>query len=88
MNDPALASDNPPRFRNNLLERMQKFIMAIDDKIRNKKLQYGINRETAKILALSSGKIDKYEHLVGGEILPSDQNRMIEQAKKIFCKAN
>ena len=28
----------------------------IDDKIRNEKLQYDINREVAKILALSSGK--------------------------------
>ena len=26
------------------------------------KLQYDINREAAKILALSSGKIDKYEY--------------------------
>ena len=34
--------------------------MTIDSKIRDKKLQYDINRETAKIPALSSGKIDKY----------------------------
>ena len=27
----------------------------------------------AKISALSSGKIDKYEYLTGKEILPSDQ---------------
>ena len=33
--------------------------MAID-KIRNEKLQYDIDREAAKISALSSGKIDKY----------------------------
>ena len=31
--------------------------------------------------ALSSGKIDKYEYLTGEEILPSDQRRIIEQAK-------
>ena len=37
--------------------------MAVDDKNRDKKLQYGINREAAKISALSSGKIDKYEYL-------------------------
>ena len=30
--------------------------MTIDDKIRNEKLQYDINREAAKISALSSGK--------------------------------
>ena len=28
-----------------------------------------------------SGKIDKYEYLIGEEILPSDQGRIIEQAK-------
>ena len=45
------------------------------------KKQYHINREAAKILALSSRKIDKYEYLTGKEILPSDQSRTIEQAK-------
>ena len=42
--------------------------MTIDDKIRDEKLQYNINREAAKTSALSSGKIDKYEYLSGGEI--------------------
>ena len=55
--------------------------MTIDDKIRDKKLQYDINREAAKISALLSGKIDKYEFLTGEEILPFDQSRIIEQAK-------
>ena len=41
--------------------------MTIDDKIKDKKLQYHIYREAAKISALSSGKIDKYEYLTGGE---------------------
>ena len=41
--------------------------MTIDDKIKDKKLQYDIYREAAKISALSSGKIDKYEYLTGGE---------------------
>ena len=44
--------------------------MTIDDKIRDKKLQYDTNREAAKISALSSGKIDKYEYFTGEEILP------------------
>ena len=35
--------------------------MTIEDKIKDEKLQYDINREAAKISALSSGKIDKYE---------------------------
>ena len=55
--------------------------MAIDDKIKDEKLQYNINKEAAKISALSSGKIDKYEVLTAEEILPSDESRIIEQAK-------
>ena len=55
--------------------------MTIDDKIRNEKLQYDINKEAAKISALSPGKIDKYEYLKGEEILLPDQRRMIEQGK-------
>ena len=54
-----------------------------------------LNREAAKISVLSSRKIDKYEYLSGEEILPSDQNRIIEQAKvylfsfrKSFWKRN
>ena len=62
--DTTLASDNSSRFRKILLERIKKIIMAIDDKIRDEKIQYDINREAAKISALSSGKIDKYEFLI------------------------
>ena len=53
--------------------------MIIDDQIRDEKLQYDINREAAKISVLSSGKIDKYEYLTGEEILPSNQQQIIEQ---------
>ena len=42
--------------------------MAIDDKIRDEKLQYNINRKTVKRSALSSEKVDKYEFLTGEEI--------------------
>ena len=55
--------------------------MPTDNKIRDEKLQYDINRKAAKISALSSGKIDKYEYLTGEEILPSNQRQIIEQAK-------
>ena len=55
--------------------------MTINDQIRDEKLQYDINREAAKISALSSGKIHKYEYHTGEEILPSDQQQIIEQAK-------
>ena len=55
--------------------------MSIDDKIKDKKLQYEINKETAKISPLSSGKIDKYEYLTGEEILPSNERQITEQEK-------
>ena len=58
--------------------------MTIDDKIRDQKLQYDINREVAKISPLSSGKIDKCEYLTGEEILPSNQRQIIEQAKLAY----
>ena len=55
--------------------------MTIEHPIKVVKLQYDINREAAKISTLSSGKIDKYEYLTGEEILPSNQQQIIEQAK-------
>ena len=58
--------------------------MTINDQVRNKKLRYNINREPAKILALSSGKIHKYEYLTGEDILPYNQQQMIEQAKLTY----
>ena len=82
--DATLTSDNPLCFRKNLVERIYKIIMRIDDKIRDEKLQYNINREAAKISALSSGKIDKYEYLISEEILPFNQRQMIEQAKVTY----
>ena len=50
-------------------------------RLETKNSKYDINRESAKISVLSSHKIDKYEYLTGEEILPSDQNRKIGQAK-------
>ena len=55
--------------------------MTIEDQIKDKKLQYKINSEAAKISALLSGKIDKCEYLTGEEILPSNQQQIIQQAK-------
>ena len=55
--------------------------MTIEDQIKDEKLQYDINREAAKISALSSGKLDQYEYLTGEEILPSNQQQIIEQTK-------
>ena len=70
---------NPLRFRI-LQKEYKKLITTIDDKNRDEKLQYDINRKTSKISALSSGKIDKYEYLTGKEVLLSDQRRIIDQA--------
>ena len=55
--------------------------MTLEDQIRDEKLQHDINREAAKISALPSGKTGKYEHLTGEDILPSNQQQIIEQAK-------
>ena len=57
--------------------------MTIDDKIKDTilKMQYNINREAAKISALSSEKIDKYEYLTGEEIFLFNERQIIEQAK-------
>ena len=55
--------------------------MTINDQIKNGKLQYDINREAAKIFALSSGKIREYKYLTGEDILPSNQQQIIERAK-------
>ena len=58
--------------------------MTTDNKIKDEKLEHDINREEAKISALFSSKIDKYEYLTDEEILPSDQSRTIEQAQFIY----
>ena len=55
--------------------------MTIEDQIKDEKLQYDINRKAAKMSALSSGIIDKYEYLTGEDILPFGQQQIIEQAK-------
>ena len=81
VNNTTLPSDDTLRFRKNLLKTIYNKIMTTEDKIKDEKLQYDINREEAKISALSSGKIDKYEYLTGEEILPSNQQQIIEQAK-------
>ena len=55
--------------------------MIIDGQSRDEKLQYDINKEAAKIAALSSVKIGKYEYLTGEETFPSNQLHIIEQVK-------
>ena len=57
--------------------------LASNNPLRFRKNLFNIysNREAAKISALSSGKIYKYEYLTGEDILPSNQQQIIEQAK-------
>ena len=55
--------------------------MTINGQIRDQKLRYDISREAAKISASSSGKVHKYEYLTGQDILPSNQQQIIQQAK-------
>ena len=55
--------------------------MAIDEKIKNRKLQCNINRAAVKISALCSGKIDKYKSMKSDKILPSQQHAILTEAK-------
>ena len=61
--------------------------MTTEYQITDGKIQYDINREAAKISALSSGKIDKYEYITDVEILPYNQQQVVEQAKFTFGKS-
>ena len=55
--------------------------MTVNDQIRDEKLKYDINREETKISALTSKIFHKYQYLTGEDILPSNQQQIIEQAK-------
>ena len=81
VNDITLPSGNLQYFTKNVLEWIQKLIITIDDRISDEKLQCDINKEPAKISALLSGKIDKYEYLTGEEILYSNRKQIKEQGK-------
>ena len=52
--------------------------MDINDQIKDEKLRCNITREAAKISALSSGEIRKYKYLTGENMLPSNQQQIIE----------
>ena len=61
-------------------------IKAINNKIEQKKAQYNLDRHTAKLSALSSGNISKYEFLTGKYVLP--EKDMLEKAatmKRFEC---
>ena len=74
--DTTLASDKCLRFRKNLLEKLKKIIMAIDNNIGDKKLQSNHYHEAEKISVSLLSKTDK--NVTGEQILSPDQSRMIE----------
>ena len=53
-------------------------------KLAIKKIQYGIDREAAKILVLSTDKIDLCENLTSKKILSSHQSRKTGQARFLY----
>ena len=44
-------------------------LKILDNKIRENKAQYDLDREAAKISALSSGELEKYEYLSGQDLV-------------------
>ena len=71
--DTTLSSSDPMRFRKNfrnVLIKMTKIdqLKILDNKIRAFKAQHDLDREAAKISALSSGELEKYEHLSGEDL--------------------
>ena len=79
--DTTLLSEDPLRFRKNLLKEVQTLVMKNYEKIRDEKFQFDISRSVAKISALTPGKIDKYEYQTGEDILTPQEHRILEQAK-------
>ena len=71
--DTALPSGDPmnlERIFQNIFIKMTKIgqLKILDNKIRANKAQYNLDRQTAKISALSSGELEKYEYLSGEDL--------------------
>ena len=70
--DTTIASDNPLRFKKNLLVRIEKLIMATDDKIRDKnynmiltkKQQKDQHNHQVKLRNINILKVKKYYLLI------------------------
>ena len=71
--DATLASDNPLHFRKNLLERIYKLIMTIDDKMKNysmtltEKQQKYHHYHLEKLINMNILPVKKYYLLIKGE---------------------
>ena len=63
VNNTTLSSGNALIFRKNVLKKSEKSekIKTINNKIKQNKTEYDLDRLTAKILALSFGNLGKYE---------------------------
>ena len=81
MNNTTLSSDNPLRFTRTIKTSISKKNKEINSKIEQKKSQYNIDRQTAKISALSLKNISKYEFLTDKDVLP--EKSFLEKVAKM-----
>ena len=58
-------------------------VKTLDDKIKANKAQYDLHREAAKVSALSSGELEKYEYLTGKDL--GYTPGVVEKAKFEYC---
>ena len=58
-------------------------VKTLDDKIKANKAQYDLDRKTAKISALSSGELEKYENLTCEDL--GYKPDVIQKAKFKYC---
>ena len=58
--------------------------MTINDQIMDEKLWHDISRKATETSALSSGKTGKYRYRTGNEVLPSNQQQIIEKLKLLI----
>ena len=81
----TLPADNHMRFRKNFFilcfikMTLTEQVKILDDKIKSNKAQYDLDREAAKISALSSKDLEKYEYLTGEDL--GHKPDVIERAK-------
>ena len=54
-------------------------LKILDNKIKSNQAQYDLDREAAKISALSSKELDKYEYLTGEDL--GYKPRVVQEAK-------
>ena len=70
--DTRLAASDPLRFRKNLLPSYKNDsnyqTKILDKKIMQREVQYDLDRKAAKISALPSKNLDKYEYLTGEDL--------------------